>query len=491
VKRAQELRTSLRAGGTLPLILLLTLGACRASPAVQAEPTERVQSVVDDLEPATDTLRITQLQQELDGSRRNAIVLAAERVGPAVVSVNTVRRERVMPRSIFEQLLIPHGYEQQSAGMGSGFIIHESGLVVTNEHVVRGATEIFVTLPDGRDFDATIVGVDETTDLAVLQLDLSTNQSGPLPVAPLGTSEDLLIGEWVVAIGNPLGFLLANTEPTVTVGVVSAVGRNIIPNGDSRGYYLDMIQTDASINPGNSGGPLVNGLGQVIGVNSSIISQGGGSEGLGFAIPIDRVRRVVRDLVENGAVRHAWIGADVEPMNRQIRRRSDVRIARVVPGSPADRAGLRVGMVVSSAAGREIRTPLDWQAAMLRSRVGEPMEIVVSEPRSATFRVVPADLPSVSAERIQALNGFQLITVTPAIQAERGVRSDQGALIVDLPENAQGLGLREGDVILQINRMRIRSAEEAAAALQSVGRGAVIMYFERNGQLGSAQFLIR
>ena len=119
------------------------------------------------------------------------------------------------------------------------------------------------------------------------------------------------------------------------------------------------------------------------------------------------------------------------------------------------------------------------------------MEIVVSEPRSATFRVVPADLPSVSAERIQALNGFQLITVTPAIQAERGVRSDQGALIVDLPENAQGLGLREGDVILQINRMRIRSAEEAAAALQSVGRGAVIMYFERNGQLGSAQFLIR
>lgn len=311
--------------------LLLPLTACGATP-----PMQEGGIAVEDAR--GDTIIIGGVQDQVTASRRNAIVVAAERVGPAVVSVNTVRRERVMPRSLFEQLMVPRGYEQESAGMGSGFIIDESGLVVTNEHVVRGASEIFVTLPDGREFDATLIGNDETNDLAVLRLDLASGGGGSLPVAPLGRSDDLLIGEWVVAIGNPLGFLMANTEPSVTVGVVSAVGRNIIPDGDQRGYYLDMIQTDASINPGNSGGPLVNGLGQVIGVNSSILSRGGGSEGLGFAIPIDRVRRVVSDLVENGTVRHAWIGAEVERGSARSRRQQAVRISRVVPGSPADQA---------------------------------------------------------------------------------------------------------------------------------------------------------
>ena len=284
----------------------------------------------------------------------------------------------------------------------------------------------------------------------------------------------------------------SRTPPaSASAGVVSAVGRNIIPNGDQRGYYLDMIQTDASINPGNSGGPLVNGLGQVIGVNSSIFSQGGGSEGLGFAIPIDRVRRVVRDLVENGSVRHAWIGADVETRGAATRRQRDVRIAHLVPGSPADRAGLREGMVIESVDGREVRTPLDWQSAILQGQVGEPLQIVTSEPQAQTFRVVAADLPSVGAERIQALAGFELVTLTPGIRAERGIRSEQGALVVALPQNATGIGLQEGDVILQVNRIRVRSAEEVAAAFEAVGRGAVLVYFERGGQLGSAQFGVR
>ena len=476
------------------VLLLATLPihtACRASPASQGDPAQAAENVADDLAPSTDTTAIARLQQELAGSRRNAIVLAAERVGPAVVSVNTIRRERVVPRSLFEQLMLPPGYEQESAGMGSGFIIHESGLVVTNEHVVRGAAEVFVTLPDGREFDATVIGNDETNDLAVLRLELAGAENRQLPIAPLGSSDDLLIGEWVVAIGNPLGFLLANTEPSVTAGVVSAVGRNIIPNGDQRGYYLDMIQTDASINPGNSGGPLVNGLGQVIGVNSSILSQGGGSEGLGFAIPIDRVRRVVRDLVETGSVRHAWIGADVEAAGTGVRRQRDVHITRVVPGSPAERAGLRAGMVVEGVNGRRVRTPLDWQSAILQGQVGQPLEVAVSEPRSATFRVVATELPSVSAERIQALTGFELVSLSPGIRAERAIRSEQGALIVALPENARAIGLREGDVLLQVNRMRVRSAEEAAAAFEAVGRGAVLVYFERGGQLGSAQFGIQ
>ena len=214
-------------------------------------------------------------------------------------------------------------------------------------------------------------------------------------------------------------------------------------------------------------------------------------EGVGFAIPIDRVRRVVQDLVETGSVRHAWIGADVEARGSAVRRQRDVRIARVVPGSPAEEAGLRAGMVVERVNGNDVRTPLDWQSAILLGRVGEPMEISIAEPRQQVLRVVPADLPSVGAERIQALNGLQLVSVNSAIRAERGVRSEMGALIVGMPENARGIGLQEGDVLLQVNRLRVGSAEDAAQALQAIGSGPVIVYFERNGQLGSAQFIIR
>lgn len=480
-----------RAAGLALLAALLPLATpgCAQSPATG---NERPRSLAGELarSPAAQQPSAA-LQDAITASRRNAIVQAAERVAPAVVSVNVLRRERVVPRSLFEQMLLPPGYERQVTGLGSGFIVHADGLVVTNEHVVRGASEVVVTLPDGREFDADVLGTDDVNDLAVLRIRLPRGES--LPVAPLGDSENLLIGEWVIAIGNPLGNLLSNTEPTVTVGVVSAVGRNIIPaGGEQRGYYLDMIQTDASINPGNSGGPLVNAQGEVIGVNSSILSMGGGSEGLGFAIPIHRVRRIVADLVEDGRVRRAWIGADVEPLRTDgLRRAQEVRIAQVVPGSPAARAGLREGMTVLAVAGRRVRNPLDWEAAVLGGRVGEPLEIRVAQGgREQTLRVVPEDLPSMSAERIQALRDFQLVTLTPAIRAERGLHNEQGALIVGLSEQARNLGLREGDLILQVNRVRIRTAEEAARALREQGPGGVVLFFERAGRIGTAQFRV-
>ncbi len=163
-----------------------------------------------------------------------------------------------------------------------------------------------VTLPDGSDLPAKLLGEDALTDIAVIKVD----RRG-LPVATPGRSTDLMIGEWVVALGNPFAYLLGNAEPTVTVGVVSATGRNILPSQDQTGLYLDMIQTDASINPGNSGGPLANALGEVVGVNSSIFSNSGGSIGLGFAIPIERALRVADEIVKNGEVRRAWVGLDV------------------------------------------------------------------------------------------------------------------------------------------------------------------------------------
>jgi serine protease Do len=439
-------------------------------------------------EPAADTV-----QQAVDTSRRTAIVRAAERVAPAVVSVNVIRRETLQARSLWESFFMPPGVARAVPGLGSGFIMDAAGLVLTNEHVIRGATEIVVTLRDGRDFEADLIGSDDVTDLALLRL---RNVTGSLPVPPLGSSANLIIGEWVVAIGNPFGFMLANAEATVTAGVVSGVHRNIIPEGgEGSGWYLDMIQTDASINPGNSGGPLVNALGEVIGVNSSIISGSGGSVGLGFAIPIDRARRVARDLQRNGSVRRAWVGIDVvahEP-NRWGRSRQ-IRVARVAPGSPAAAAGVQPGMLIVSAAGRPVASPLDWEARLLDARLGETIDLIVQhDGRQRTLRVGTEDLPSLSAERVRALDELELVSVTPAIRSERRIVNEQGALIVKAGEGAQSVGLRDGDVILQINRTNVRSAAEAASLLRRIEgtRMTVRVIVERQGQLLSLSFYVR
>jgi serine protease Do len=455
------------------------LRAPLAPPAAEALPAPR--------EPAAEALGAGVLE-----SRRTAIVTAAERVAPAVVSINVARRERVAARSWIEQFFVPPGFEREATGLGSGFVIRADGLVITNEHVVRDATEVVVTLTDGRELDGEVVGTDEVNDLALLRLRVPRG-SDPLPVAPLGRSDDLMIGEWVVAIGNPFGYVLSNPEPSVTAGVVSATGRNIMPGeGQQRGYYLDMIQTDASINPGNSGGPLVNAMGEVVGVNSSILSSSGGNEGLGFAIPIDRARRIALALADHGRYRRAWTGAHVEAAGAErLRRGSEVRVADVVAGSPAERGGLRPGMVVRAVGAKRVRTPLDWEAGLLNAAAGETLEIRVDDGgHERVLRVRAEDLPSVAAERTQALRDFQLVTLTPAIRAERGLRSERGALIVGLSDEARRLGLREGDLILQVNRIPVQSADETARLLQRLRGHGVVMYFERAGRVASAQFTI-
>ena len=433
--------------------------------------------------------------QTLDDSRRTAIVRAAERVGPSVVSVYVARTQTLQPRTALESFLMGPGGSRETTGMGSGFIIDEDGLVVTNEHVVRGANVVGVTLSDGRDMEAQIVGVDEVNDLALLRIAPPDARPLNLPAAPLGDSDDLMTGEWVVAIGNPLGFILATPEPTVTAGVVSGVSRDIIPSEQDRGIYFDMIQTDASINPGNSGGPLVNANGEVIGVNSSIVSRSGGSEGLGFAIPIDRVRWVVSELLAEGRVRRAWIGAEVEAAapNRWGHSR-EVRVAGVAPGSPAAEGGLRAGQILVRVGERLVTTPLDWEAALIEARVGAPLDVLVRDgTRVRTLQVTPRDLPSLTAERIQALAGFELISLTPQIRAERNLLSEQGALIASVPEAAaRELGLRAGDLIVQINRVPIASAEDAARALRALaGRGAARLFVERGGRILSTSFYVR
>src|SRR5712692_10265183 len=401
--------------------------------------------------------------QQPANSRRSAIVTAAARLAPAVVSVNVLRRERQPSQDPFDLFFMPRGAGQVIEAYGSGFIISPDGVVITNQHVTQGAEQIVVTTRDGRDFPVTFLGEDPLTDIAVLKIG-----GARLPAAPIGKSTDLLIGEWVVAVGNPFAYLLGNTEPTVTAGVVSAVGRNLLPSEGQSGIYVGMIQTDAAINPGNSGGPLANALGEVVGVNSNILTPSGGSVGVVFAIPIERAVRVADELRRFGTVRRAWVGLDVAGAEdlRGWKRVGGLRVTQVAANGPAARAGIAEGDVLLVARGHRLRTFLDWEAVLLDTGPGDTLTVSHRHSnQTRTARLTVTDLPTTLAEKVSVLGGIKVVTVTDAIRAERNIQSDHGALIYDIPEEMQqATGLQSGDVVLQINRTRIGNAADLPRA---------------------------
>jgi serine protease Do len=464
----------------LTVLLAAALAACEG-----ASPPDSVAQTVSPARPGVVATA------QLDASRRTAITEATSRVAPAVVTVQTETVERV-PVDIFSMFFGGGTSERIAPGIGSGFIIRDDGVIVTNAHVVAGATRISVMMRDGTTYPARSLGADETNDLAVLKIEARN-----LPVAPLGNSDNLVIGEWAIAIGNPFGFVLANSEPSVTAGVISATGRNLLGGGEGSGLYVDMIQTDASINPGNSGGPLVNAAGEVIGVNSSIYTPSAGSVGLGFAIPISRARRVAEDLIEHGEVRRPWIGELLRTpaaANPRDVITSGAILRAVVPGSPAAAAGLRPEDQIVRAGNRSIRNAFDWEAARLSFRVGERVPLVVRRGgRELSVMVNIADRPEVSAPKVTVLREIELTSLTPTLRAERGVMSSQGALVTNVSDRVRDeIGLSVGDVILQVNNTPVRTADDVVRAInQAPARTVTRISFERRGARYYSDFVIR
>ena len=296
--------------------------------------------------------------EDLTRDRSNAIVRATRRVAPAVVSINVVQQQAVRDPGmiLFERMgnLPPRQHYRNVSSMGSGLIVSSDGLIVTNLHVVQNAVQIIVTLSDGSRYQAQVRDTVSRFDLAVLQI-----EARDLPVAPLAADDDLEIGEWAIAIGSPYGYLLADSQPTVTVGVISALNRDIRKSENDK-IYLGMIQTDAAINPGNSGGPLVNTSGEVVGLNTFIFSDSGGSVGIGFAVPVARVAAVIDEIRRYGHYRQVDLGialARLTPAAMEyygISNPIGLMVAEVQDESPVWKAGLRVGDVLRELNGQPI-----------------------------------------------------------------------------------------------------------------------------------------
>jgi len=334
---------------------------------------------------------------------RSFVADAVKRSGPAVVTLETQRTVQTggipgVPRGLlmdpffrrffgFQGSVIPRS--RVETGQGSGVIYEASGLVLTNAHVVDKADKVIVGLPDGRRVSGRVLGQDTLTDLAVVRLD----QKGPWPTAPLGNSDALQVGDWAIAVGNPFGL-----ENTVTLGIVSNLNRNVSQLGIS-GKRLDLIQTDAAINPGNSGGPLLNASGEVVGINTLVRS--GPGAGLGFAIPINRARTIARQLATAGKASHPMVGIGLSPVPAPrpgAPAPAGAVVRSVMPGGPADRAGLQDGDVIVAIAGMKVKAPADVVTAIDRHGVNQPISLeIVRAGQRQTVRMTPVEMRSLQS----------------------------------------------------------------------------------------------
>ena len=373
---------------TLLLLVVLIQGACNPANSQKAEEVEHPPVSVQ--QPSD--------QEEIAASRQTAITRAVSAATPAVVSINVIAVEQVAVRDpfmndpFFEQFFgrrRARMYQRQVKALGSGFVISPDGYIATNNHVVRNATAITVSLHTGETMQAELVGRDEATDIALLKVDAGH----PLDYLRFASSQEPLVGEWAIALGNPFGLFEA-TEPTVTVGVVSAVGRDF--EIQERAVYRDMIQTDAAINQGNSGGPLVNADAEVMGLNTFIFTQSGGSIGLGFAVPARKVERIIAELKENGFVdRSYYTGLTGYDINDGIAKALGLEstagliVQDVGDGSPAETAGFQPYDVITSLGGEDVENLSGFQARLYDFRPGDTVEFgVIRDGKPLTLTMV-------------------------------------------------------------------------------------------------------
>lgn len=416
------------------------------------------------------------LEAEAAFSRETAVVKAVRKVSPAVVNIGTeypvggrggpfARRDPFFEwffRDFFEE----RRYERSS--LGSGVVIDgEKGYILTNAHVIEQAGKITVAFNDEREFEAGVIGADRESDLAVLRVSVTR----PLPEAKMGRSDDLMIGEDVIAIGNPFGF-----SHSVTTGVISALNRNIRTDDT---VYHDFIQTDASINPGNSGGPLLNINGELIGINTAIYAK---AQGIGFAIPIDKARRVVSNLIQYGEVPETWVGLTVQDISERMARYLDLRsggvmVKKVDSGSPAEKAGVREGDIILELGGLRIRSTVDFNSSMKGYTAGDAVRVsLLREGESLKIRLVVRPFPEDLAETL----GYELFGVRVA-----AARSGRGVIITEIRPRSHlaEIGVRPGDVIHQIDEMVVNGPDDfEKAVVKYRNRGSVVILLVRDGR---------
>lgn len=413
-----------------------------------------------------------------------------DKLKPAVVNISTTRviRQGGVYRSPLDRFFYGDEFferffgdmpkrEQRQRSLGSGFIITPDGYIFTNYHVVAKVDKIVVKLSDGKELDATVVGHDEKTDIALIKI----KPSGSLPFVELGDSDAVRVGEWALAIGNPFGL-----EHTVTAGIISAKGRVI-----GAGPYDNFIQTDASINPGNSGGPLFNMEGKVIGINTAIVAQG---QGIGFAIPSKMAKDMLPDLRTKGKVTRGWLGVSVQDLTEDLAKSLNIKevrgalIADIFKGDPADVAGIVAGDVVVEINGQKIKDAHELLVTVAPFRVGAKVELkVLRDGKEKVFTLTVAerkDRPELVADFSQEEYGLTVNDITPEIAQQLGVSSRAGVVILEVTDGspAQTAGLRPKDIIVQVDKAKVSNYKEYMAEMAKLTDKKSVMLSVKRGK---------
>lgn len=369
-------------------------------------------------------------------------------------------------------------------GLGSGVIFDSEGYILTNDHVIGNSDKISVGLSDGRQFKGEIKGRDSYADLAVIKIDAHN-----LPVASLGDSNNLRTGEWVVAIGNPFGFALQNPEPTVTVGVISALHRFIRGGAYQNKEYEDLIQTDAAINPGNSGGPLVNLKGEVVGINVAIFSTSGGFQGIGFATPINSAKRILTNLIQGKKILYGWLGVSAQNLSEDLAKnlglpdKKGALVNNVLENSPAQKAGIKDGDVIRKFDNKPVNDMRELLSIVGKAEVGRKINVVVfRQNKEMTLEVMvterPENLEKLVAQQTStgAWRGLRLEDLTPQNRQRFATDAERGVVVTEVePESpADDAGLIPGDIIVEINKEPIKNRKDYEGVIKSL-KGDVLI----------------